>query len=53
MVKLTMSLNLLAYGLAQLVYGPLSDRIGRRPVITWGRTGFHRVQHCLRNSLVH
>ena len=40
MVKLTMSLNLLAYGLAQLVYGPLSDRIGRRPVITWGVLAF-------------
>jgi len=32
-VKLTISLNLLAYGLAQLVHGPLSDRFGRRPVI--------------------
>ncbi len=32
-VKLTISLNMLAFGLAQLFHGPLSDRLGRRPVI--------------------
>lgn len=32
-VKLTISLNMLAFGLAQLVHGPLSDRFGRRPVM--------------------
>ena len=32
-VKLTISLNILAFGLAQLFHGPLSDRLGRRPVI--------------------
>ena len=32
-VKLTISLNILAFGLAQLFHGPLSDRFGRRPVI--------------------
>jgi len=32
-VQLTISLNLLAFGLAQLVHGPLSDRFGRRPVL--------------------
>lgn len=32
-VKLTISLNLLAFGLAQLIHGPLSDRYGRRPVL--------------------
>jgi len=32
-VKLTISLNLLAFGLAQLIHGPLSDRFGRRPVM--------------------
>ena len=32
-VQLTISLNLLAFGLAQLVHGPLSDRFGRRPVM--------------------
>jgi DHA1 family bicyclomycin/chloramphenicol resistance-like MFS transporter len=32
LIKLTISLNLVVYGFAQLVYGPLSDRFGRRPV---------------------
>jgi len=32
-VKLTISLNLLAFGIAQLIHGPLSDRFGRRPVL--------------------
>ena len=27
---------LLAFGLSQLVWGPLSDRFGRRPVLLWG-----------------
>jgi len=33
LMKLTISLNMLAFGLAQLIYGPLSDRFGRRPVL--------------------
>jgi DHA1 family bicyclomycin/chloramphenicol resistance-like MFS transporter len=32
-VQLTVSLNMLAFGLAQLIHGPLSDRFGRRPVL--------------------
>ena len=39
MVKLTMSLNLIAFGFAQLFHGPLSDRIGRRPVFLLGMIG--------------
>ena len=35
LVKLTISLNLLAFGLAQMVHGPLSDRYGRKPVMIW------------------
>ncbi len=35
-IKLTMSLNVLAYALATLVHGPLSERFGRRPVLLWG-----------------
>jgi len=38
-IKLTISLNLLAFGLAQLVHGPLSDRFGRRPVLLWSLAG--------------
>jgi len=34
-VKLTISLNILAFGLAQFIYGPLADRFGRRPVLFW------------------
>ncbi len=32
LMKLTISLNLLIFGIAQLIYGPISDRFGRRPV---------------------
>ncbi len=39
-VQLTMSLNLAGFALAQLFYGPLSDRVGRRPVLLAGMVGF-------------
>ena len=39
-VQLTMSLNLLGFSLALLIYGPLTDRFGRRPVILLGMVGF-------------
>jgi MFS transporter, DHA1 family, multidrug resistance protein len=32
-VKLTISLNMIAFGIAQLIHGPLSDRFGRKPVL--------------------
>ncbi|MCH8110912.1 MAG: multidrug effflux MFS transporter [Proteobacteria bacterium] len=35
-VQLTMSVYLLAFAVAQLAYGPLSDRFGRRPVLIAG-----------------
>ncbi len=34
--QLTLSALLLAFGLSQLVWGPLSDRYGRRPILVWG-----------------
>lgn len=34
--QLTLSALLLAFGLSQLVWGPLSDRFGRRPVLLTG-----------------
>jgi DHA1 family bicyclomycin/chloramphenicol resistance-like MFS transporter len=39
-VQLTMSLNMFGFALAQLVLGPLSDRVGRRPVLLAGMLGF-------------
>jgi DHA1 family bicyclomycin/chloramphenicol resistance-like MFS transporter len=38
--QLTLSALLLAFGCAQLVFGPLSDRFGRRPVLLWGLAGY-------------
>ena len=34
--QLTLSALILAFGIAQLVCGPLADRFGRRPVLLWG-----------------
>ena len=34
--QLTMSALILAFGAAQLVWGPVADRVGRRPVLLWG-----------------
>jgi len=39
-VKLSLSLNALAFGFLQLIYGPASDRFGRRPVMLIGMVGF-------------
>ena len=39
-VQLTMSLHIIAYALAQLGHGPLSDRFGRRPVLLAGVAAF-------------
>ncbi|MCP4429429.1 MAG: multidrug effflux MFS transporter, partial [Gammaproteobacteria bacterium] len=33
LLKLTISINVIAYGAAQIIYGPLADRFGRRPVM--------------------
>lgn len=32
----TLSVLILAFGIGQLVWGPISDRVGRRPVLRWG-----------------
>lgn len=34
--QLTLSGMLLAFGISQLAWGPLSDRFGRRPILLWG-----------------
>jgi DHA1 family bicyclomycin/chloramphenicol resistance-like MFS transporter len=38
--QLTLSALLLAFGLSQLVWGPLSDRFGRRPVLLAGMVAY-------------
>ncbi len=35
-VQLTMSALILAFGVAQMVWGPVADRVGRRPVLLLG-----------------
>lgn len=39
-IQFTLSLYLMALGLGQVVFGPLSDRIGRRPVLLAGGTAY-------------
>lgn len=38
--QLTMSINFVAYALAQLLHGPLADRFGRRRLLILGLLGF-------------
>jgi MFS transporter, DHA1 family, multidrug resistance protein len=38
--QLTLSALLLAFGLSQLVWGPLSDRFGRRPILLLGMAAY-------------
>ena len=39
-IQLTLTALLLAFGLSQLVWGPLSDRFGRRPILLWGMSAY-------------
>ena len=38
--QLTLTALLLSFGLSQLVWGPMSDRFGRRPILLWGMAAF-------------
>jgi DHA1 family bicyclomycin/chloramphenicol resistance-like MFS transporter len=38
--QLTLTGLLLAFGCSQLLWGPLSDRFGRRPVLLWGMAAY-------------
>ena len=38
--QLTLSAMILAFGLAQMVWGPLADRVGRRPVLLLGLAAY-------------
>lgn len=44
-VQLTLSIFMVAFALSQIIYGPISDRYGRRPAILVGMVGF--VLGCL------
>lgn len=46
LIQLTLSLYLLVLGLGQLVFGPLADRFGRRPIVLGGAAMF-AVASCL------
>ena len=39
-IQLSLTALLLAFGVSQLVWGPLSDRFGRRPILIAGMTAF-------------
>ena len=36
----TLSVLILAFGIGQLIWGPISDRFGRQPVLRWGLGGY-------------
>ena len=38
--QLTLSALLLAFGCSQLIWGPLSDRFGHRPILLWGLAAY-------------
>ncbi len=38
--QLTLTALLLAFGVSQLFWGPLSDRFGRRPILLWGLAAY-------------
>jgi len=40
LVQQSLSIFLAFYGLGMLLFGPLADAIGRRPLALWGLTGF-------------
>ncbi|UWI83073.1 multidrug effflux MFS transporter [Wolbachia endosymbiont of Howardula sp.] len=52
-VQLTISLNLMGFAISGLIYGPLSDRYGRRPIMLVGMTIFTcaSIICCISNDI--
>jgi len=49
-VQLTLSLYMVMLGLGQIIFGPISDRVGRRPVLISGAILFATASFCLAAS---
>lgn len=49
-IQLSLSLYMILLGLGQIVFGPLSDRIGRRPILLTGALLFTGASFCLALS---
>jgi len=49
-IQNSLSIFLLGFGLGMLVFGPFSDRYGRRPLVLLGLTGFALTSLCLTLS---
>lgn len=51
--QLTLTVLLLSFGLSQLIWGPVSDRYGRRPVLLWGAVLYvlASVANCFATSM--
>lgn len=49
-VQLTLSLYMVMLGIGQIIFGPISDRIGRRPVLISGGILFAAASFCLAAS---
>jgi DHA1 family florfenicol/chloramphenicol resistance protein-like MFS transporter len=49
-VQLTLSLYMVMLGLGQIIFGPISDRVGRRPVLIGGAMLFAAASFCLAAS---
>src|SRR6478736_2468576 len=49
-IQLTLSLYMIVLGLGQIVFGPISDRIGRRPVLISGALLFGAASFLLAGT---